>query len=78
MAAYAESTSSNLTQLFRFNNHIASFLAIPAYFDKFGLKEPTDRLQTIFAFGEGELGSTTWEIIHKDKNRMMTLMLAMA
>lgn len=78
MAAYAESTSSSLTQLFRFDNHMACFLAIPAYFNKFGPKERTDRLQTIFAFGEGELGSTAWEIIHNGKSRMMTFTPAMA
>lgn len=52
-------------------------MTMPKYFDQFGLKEPKDRLQTIFAFSEGQLGSTAWEIINKDKNRMTSFMLAM-
>lgn len=60
-----------------FDSQLTSFVAMPKYFDHFGMVEPTDRLQTVVSFAEGQLGSTVWEIIHKDELRLKTTTLAM-
>ncbi|GAB1316332.1 hypothetical protein MFIFM68171_06542 [Madurella fahalii] len=60
-----------------FDSQLPSFVAMPRYFDHFGMVEPTDRLQTVYAFAEDQLGSTVWEIIRKDELRLKTSTLAM-
>jgi hypothetical protein len=50
---------------------------MPKYFDTFGLKEPTDRLNTAFVFARGGLGKTVWEVTNSDSESMETFMLAM-
>ncbi|SPO02082.1 uncharacterized protein DNG_04755 [Cephalotrichum gorgonifer] len=62
-----------------FDHQMSSFLAMPKYFDQFGLtEEPKDRLQTVLAFSEGRLGSTVWEINHSSEERLKVVMLSMA
>ncbi|KAK3938737.1 O-methyltransferase-domain-containing protein [Diplogelasinospora grovesii] len=61
----------------RFDDHLPSFAAMPEYFDKFGLKEPTSRHETIYAYSMDQLGSTVWEIMNKHEDRMRNFMLAM-
>ncbi|KAK4246441.1 S-adenosyl-L-methionine-dependent methyltransferase [Corynascus novoguineensis] len=61
-----------------FDSHLASWVAMPKYFDRFGLTaEPTDRLQTVLAFAEGRLGATVWDIQHADEERLRVFMMAM-
>ncbi|KXX80342.1 (RS)-norcoclaurine 6-O-methyltransferase [Madurella mycetomatis] len=60
-----------------FDSQLTSFVAMPKYFDHFGMVEPTNRLQTVVAFAEGQLGSTVWEIIQRDELRLKTTTLAM-
>jgi hypothetical protein len=50
---------------------------MPKYFDQFGIVEPKDRSNTIYAFAEGRLGSTVWDINHADEHRLKTITLAM-
>lgn len=54
---------------------------MPAYFDKYGLKEPTGRYGSIFAYALGDPDLTVWEHLNRDQERManfMTSMVAMA
>jgi hypothetical protein len=52
---------------------------MPKYFDHFGLDaEPKDRRQTVFAFAEGRLGDTVWDICNSSEERLQIATLAMA
>jgi len=63
----------------RFDDQLAAYVAMPKYFDRFGLAtEPKDRLQTILAFAEDRLGSTVWEINRSSEERLKVSTLAMA
>jgi hypothetical protein len=67
-----------LTDL-RFDNQLPTLAALPRYFDHFGLAaEPKDRLNTVFAFAEGRLGDTVWDICNSSGERLQVAMLAMA
>jgi hypothetical protein len=50
---------------------------MPDYFHKNGLKSPSDRLNTVWAFALGNPGDTVWDIVMSDPARMRTFMLAM-
>lgn len=60
-----------------FDTQLTSFVAMPRYFDRFGLAEPTDRLQTVLAFAADKLGSTVWEVNHADEARLRATTIAM-
>jgi hypothetical protein len=52
-------------------------MAMPKYFDHFGVVEPNNRFQSVVAFVEGKLGSTAYEIYHKDEEHRTTFTMAM-
>ncbi len=61
----------------RWDGFVTSFLALPGYFARFGRREPTDRLQTPYAFAQGRLGSSLWEILNSDNEQLRGFMLTM-
>ncbi|KAK0609394.1 O-methyltransferase-domain-containing protein [Immersiella caudata] len=61
-----------------FDESLPALCAMPAYFDKFGLKEPTGRLDTISAFAFGQLGRSVWDILKDHPDRLRNMMLAMS
>jgi hypothetical protein len=63
---------------FFFDESLPALCAMPAYFDRFGLKEPTGRLDTISAFACGQLGRSVWDILTDHPDRMNNMMLAMS
>ncbi|KAF7556981.1 hypothetical protein G7Z17_g1040 [Cylindrodendrum hubeiense] len=76
-------SSSPLSSLVEngFDNHLRSLVFMPDYFDKYTLREPIGRYQTIHAFAAGNPDLTVWEHMHRDQSRMasfMTSMVAMA
>ncbi|KAK0737844.1 O-methyltransferase-domain-containing protein [Schizothecium vesticola] len=68
---------SAMTQMF-FDESLPALCAMPAYFDQFGLKEPTGRLDTVSAFAFGQLGRSVWDILSDHPDRLRNMMLAMA
>ncbi|KAK3358090.1 O-methyltransferase-domain-containing protein [Lasiosphaeria hispida] len=68
---------SAMMQMF-FDESLPALCAIPAYFDQFGLREPTGRLDTISAFAFGQLGRSVWDILSDHPDRLRNMMLAMA
>jgi len=65
-----------MTQMF-FDESLPALCAMPAYFDQFGLKEPTGRLDTVSAFAFGQLGRSVWDILSDHPDRLRNMMLAM-
>jgi hypothetical protein len=51
---------------------------MPKYFDHFGLGDPKDARQSSMAFGEGQLGSTPFEIIYADEERRKAFIACLA
>jgi hypothetical protein len=51
---------------------------MPKYFDHFGLGDPKDPRQSSMAFGEGQLGSTPFEIIYADEERRKAFIACLA
>ena len=68
---------SAMMQMF-FDESLPALCAMPAYFDQFGLKEPTGRLDTVSAFAFGQLGRSIWDILSDHPSRLRNMMLAMA
>ncbi len=64
--------------LLRWDGFVTTFLALPRFFARFGLHEPTDRLQTPYAFARDRLGSSLFEILNSDKNLLREFMLSMS
>lgn len=52
-------------------------LALPQYFEEYGLKEPKGRYKTPFAYAAGNPDITVWEHLAKDPPRMTNFMRAM-
>jgi hypothetical protein len=61
-----------------FDEHLPSFLAMPEYFEKHGLREPKGRRGTIVAHAAGCPDDTVWEIMNRHPARMVNFMHAMA
>ncbi|KAK3329856.1 S-adenosyl-L-methionine-dependent methyltransferase [Apodospora peruviana] len=60
-----------------YDEFMPAFSAMPKFFTETGLKEPTGRLNTAYAYGQGQPGATVWEIMGQDKERMGNFMMAM-
>ncbi|KAK3382753.1 S-adenosyl-L-methionine-dependent methyltransferase [Lasiosphaeria ovina] len=60
-----------------FDDNMPSFMAMPKYFDKFGLKEPTGRLDTVVAFAFDQVGKSAYEVMLDTPERTANFMLAM-
>ena len=50
---------------------------MPEYFRKFGLRDPSGRRQTIYAFAGGDTELTVWEHMNRDPARMNNFMISM-
>ncbi|UNI21335.1 hypothetical protein JDV02_007334 [Purpureocillium takamizusanense] len=64
-----------------FDDHLKTLHSAPAYFDKYGRKEPTGRYDTMHAFAAGDPKLTVWEHTNRDpqkKSYFMTAMMAIA
>lgn len=48
-----------------YDEYVPILLAMPRYYDTYGIKEPTGRLHTIKAFAEGEPELTVAQIMSK-------------
>lgn len=66
-----------MAQMF-FDDILPALCAMPAYFDQFGLVEPTGRLNTVSAFAFGQLGQSVWDILSNQPDRLHNMMQAMA
>jgi hypothetical protein len=53
-----------------FDNHLKPIGSMPEYFQKFGLKEPANRIGTIYSWAHGQPELTAWEVMNQDKTRM--------
>jgi hypothetical protein len=53
-------------------------LAMPRYFDAYGLKEPTGKLHSVKAFAEGEPELSVTELMNRHPERMATMLLALS
>ena len=63
---------------FFFDEMFTALLASPRYYDQYGTKEPTDRLNTLFAFSHGRPGVSVWDDLSSDSpSRMENFMGAM-
>ncbi|KPM39218.1 hypothetical protein AK830_g7341 [Neonectria ditissima] len=72
-------SSSPLSSLVEsgFDNHLRALVFMPDYFDKYTLREPIGRRQTIHAFAAGNPDLTVWEHMHRDQPRMASFMASM-
>jgi hypothetical protein len=61
-----------------FDDNLPSLTAMTKYFDQYGLKEPTSKLDTIFAYAFNQLGTPVYEILSSDQGRPKNMMLAMS
>ena len=50
---------------------------MPEFFRKFGLRDPSGRRQTIYAFAAGDKELTVWEHMNRDPARMNDFMITM-
>jgi len=73
---YTAKTTRIMAQ-FIFDEMLPPILASPAYFDKVGIKEPTDRSNSLFSFGHGKPGVPVWEVINTSPERMGNCIEAM-
>lgn len=62
----------------RFDEYFPPILAMPRYFDAYGLKEPAGKLHSIKAFAEGEPEFTVSELMNRHPERMSTMLLALS
>ncbi|KJZ70336.1 hypothetical protein HIM_10265 [Hirsutella minnesotensis 3608] len=60
-----------------FDDDLRSLLAMPDYFERYGLKEPAGRYHTVYSFSAGDPELTVWEQMNKDKTRMADFMTTM-
>ena len=58
--------------------HVPSVGAMPEYFSRYGLREPSGQLNTINAFAAGDPSLTVWEHTNRDPVRMHNFMISMA
>ncbi|POR37888.1 Demethylsterigmatocystin 6-O-methyltransferase, partial [Tolypocladium paradoxum] len=61
-----------------FDDQLRTLHAMPAYFNEYGLKEPTGRYKTIFAFAAGDPDLTVWEHPNRSPERKANFMASMA
>ncbi|XP_044719877.1 o-methyltransferase domain-containing protein [Hirsutella rhossiliensis] len=61
-----------------FDNDLRSLLAMPDYFERYGLKEPAGRYHTVYSFSAGDPELTVWEQMNKNKTKMADFMTTMA
>ncbi|KAB8067549.1 S-adenosyl-L-methionine-dependent methyltransferase [Aspergillus leporis] len=64
--------------LMGYDEYVPILLAMPRYYDTYGIKEPTGRLHTIKAFAEGEPELTVAQIMSKHPERTANMMLSMS
>ncbi|KAK0652099.1 S-adenosyl-L-methionine-dependent methyltransferase [Cercophora newfieldiana] len=62
---------------FVFDEMLPPILASPAYFAKYGLREPTCRKNSLFSFGHGKPGVSVWEVINSSPERTANCIEAM-
>ncbi|KAI9903456.1 hypothetical protein N3K66_002808 [Trichothecium roseum] len=60
-----------------FQDHLLALHAMPAYFEHYGLKEPTGRHHTVHAFAAGDAELTVWEHLNRDPEKKKNMMAAM-
>ncbi|KAJ6444813.1 3,2-trans-enoyl-CoA isomerase [Purpureocillium lavendulum] len=80
-SSFVSSSPLSAVVMMCFDDHLLALHATPAYFDKYGRKEPTGRYDTIHAFAAGDPKLTVWEHTNRDpqkKSYFMTAMVAMA
>ena len=51
---------------------------MPAYFARYGLREPSTQLNTVYSFAAGYPSLTVWEHMGRDPARMRKVMASMA
>ncbi|KAF7552917.1 hypothetical protein G7Z17_g3958 [Cylindrodendrum hubeiense] len=56
---------------------MGTLLAMPAYFNEYGLKEPIGRYDTIYAYGAGDPKLTVWEHTNMYPERKANFMISM-
>ncbi|XP_014554677.1 hypothetical protein COCVIDRAFT_104258 [Bipolaris victoriae FI3] len=61
-----------------FDEYLPSFLHMPSYFDKYGVREPSGRLHSIKASAEGRPELTATEIMYAHPERVANMTLAMS
>ena len=66
-----------LTVRIRFNEVLTPSTRNPAYFEKYGRKEPTTQSHSPFSFGFGKPELKSWEIMNEDPERMRAFMQSM-
>ncbi|RDL32697.1 S-adenosyl-L-methionine-dependent methyltransferase [Venustampulla echinocandica] len=60
-----------------FDEYLPPLLALPRYYETYGIKEPTEKLYTVKAFAEGKPGQSVADITLADPERVATFVLAM-
>ena len=66
-----------LTHLYRFDEFLLPWAKWPRYFDKYGLKEPSDPFVNPHTFSFNEVGTHFWDIIFREPKRMAGFMQSM-
>jgi len=61
----------------RFDEYLPPIVALPRYFETYGIKETTEKLYTVKAFAEGKPGQSVADITLADPERVTTFVLAM-
>ncbi|PWY94776.1 S-adenosyl-L-methionine-dependent methyltransferase [Aspergillus sclerotioniger CBS 115572] len=64
--------------LMAYDEYVPVLLAMPRYYDVYGIKEPTGRLHTIKAFTEGSPDLTVGEIMSRHPERTANMMISMS
>ncbi|MBE3041920.1 hypothetical protein IMZ48_04925 [Candidatus Bathyarchaeota archaeon] len=60
------------------DDHLRSVACMPAYFARYGLREPSTQLNTVYSFAAGDPSLTVWEHMGRDPARMKKVMASMA
>ncbi|KAK2592521.1 hypothetical protein QQS21_009796 [Conoideocrella luteorostrata] len=61
-----------------FDFHFKAVVELPAYFDTFGLGEPSSKYNTAVAFAMGDASMSIWDHLNRDPEFMSIFMVAMA
>ncbi|OIW27605.1 S-adenosyl-L-methionine-dependent methyltransferase [Coniochaeta ligniaria NRRL 30616] len=61
-----------------FDEYMPPILAMPRYFDAYGLKEPTGKLHSVKAFAEGEPEISVTDLMNRHSKRVATMLLALS
>lgn len=62
----------------RMEDHLRGISNMPAYFAKYGRREPTGQRDTIYAFALGDPSLTVWEHMNRNERLMKNFMKAMS